>query len=58
MGRFVMIFLYLALLGAWLTSIFYCVANTEWLAVIVMHVFLPPIGVIHGICIWFGGSWF
>jgi hypothetical protein len=43
---------------SYLTSLIYCLSNTEWLAMIVLHVLLAPLGVIHGTFIWFGVSWF
>ena len=43
---------------AWVVSLVYCIAQAEWLAVLVLHVFLAPVGVIHGWFVAFGNSWF
>lgn len=43
---------------SYITSLFYCLANTEWLAMIVLHFLLAPLGVIHGFFVMFGSSWF
>lgn len=43
---------------SYLTSLVYCVSNQEWLATIAMHVFLFPVGILHGYFVWFGASWF
>ena len=51
-------FIALTAIASWITSLIYCVPHSEWLAVIVLHVLLAPIGIIHGMFVWFGASWF
>lgn len=43
---------------AWLTSLGYLVANSKWMAAVIIHIFLSPLGVTHGFFVWFGASWF
>lgn len=52
------VFILTMCLASWVTSLIYCIGNAEWLAVIVLHVFLVPLGIIHGFFVWFNASWF
>jgi hypothetical protein len=40
--------------AAWLTSIVFCAANDRYPLLIASAVFFP-VGVVHGIGVWFGG---
>jgi hypothetical protein len=44
----------LFLYAAWLTSIVFCAANDRYPLLIADAVFFP-VGVVHGIGVWFGG---
>ena len=44
----------LFLYAAWLTSIVFCAANDRFPLLIASAVFFP-VGVVHGIGVWFGG---
>lgn len=45
---------WLFLYAAWLTSIVFCSANGQRPLMIVSAIFFP-VGVVHGIGVWFGG---
>jgi hypothetical protein len=40
--------------SAWLTSIVFCAANGHDTLLIAASMF-PPVGVVHGVGVWFGG---
>jgi len=40
--------------SAWLTSIVFCAADGKWRLLIASATFFP-IGIVHGIGVWFGG---
>lgn len=40
--------------SAWLTSIVFCAANDRWPLLVAAASFFP-IGIVHGVGIWFGG---
>jgi hypothetical protein len=40
--------------AAWLTSIVFCAANDHWPLLIASASFFP-VGVVHGVGVWFGG---
>ena len=42
----------IALIWAWFTHLFYCFANAAWGFLIAGAIFFP-IGIIHGIYLWF-----
>jgi hypothetical protein len=44
----------LLIYAAWLTSIVFCAANDRYPLLIASAVFFP-VGVVHGIGVWFGG---
>jgi len=46
----------LAMVAAWLTHIFHCLFAAKYLPLIA-GAFIAPVGVIHGIGIWFGVPW-
>ncbi len=41
---------------AWVTHIVWCIQNREFLFMIAAGL-IAPLGVIHGICLWFGITW-
>lgn len=43
----------ITLIAAWLTHVIFCLSNTMW-GILVAGAILFPIGIIHGIMIWFG----
>lgn len=43
-------------LGAWLTHIIICLIQAKYL-LLIAGAFVFPVGVIHGVGIWFGASW-
>jgi len=51
-----MIVLWITVLSAWITHIVWCIQNREFLFMIAAGV-VAPVGVIHGICLWFGVTW-
>ncbi len=46
----------LTLFAAWLTHIIHCLVAAKYLLLIAGGI-IAPIGVIHGIGLWFGVSW-
>jgi hypothetical protein len=40
--------------AAWLTSIVFCAANDHWPLLVASAAFFP-VGIVHGMGIWFGG---
>ena len=48
--------LYVAIVGAWLTHIFYCIKVGNYLLLIAGGL-VAPVGVVHGISVWFGAPW-
>ena len=51
----IMVFV-LVMIGAWLTHIFHCLFAAKYL-LLIAGAFIAPVGVIHGIGIWFGVPW-
>ena len=45
--------IYIACFLAWLTHIVTCIADDRW-GLLIAGAFLFPIGIIHGIGVWFG----
>ena len=46
----------LTMVGAWLTHIFHCLFASKYL-LLIAGAFIAPVGVIHGIGLWFGFQW-
>ena len=46
----------LIMLAAWITHIFHCLFAAKYL-LLIAGAFIAPVGVIHGIGIWFGHAW-
>ena len=42
--------------AAWLTHIIHCLLTAKYL-LLIAGAFIAPVGVIHGIGLWFGVSW-
>lgn len=45
--------LFLAVPAGWVTHVVHCLQNEEWILLIVGAIFFP-IGIVHGIGLWFG----
>lgn len=43
-------------IAGWITHIVWCIQNREFLFMIA-GALIAPMGVIHGICLWFGVTW-
>lgn len=43
-------------LGAWITHILHCLVHAKYL-LLIAGAFMFPVGIIHGVGIWFGVSW-
>lgn len=46
----------LTMFAAWLTHIIHCLMAAKYL-LLIAGAFIAPVGVIHGIGLWFGISW-
>lgn len=46
----------MTMIGAWLTHIFHCLFAAKYL-LLIAGAFIAPVGVIHGIGLWFGYAW-
>ena len=46
----------MTMIAAWLTHIFHCLFAAKYL-LLIAGAFIAPVGVIHGIGLWFGFSW-
>lgn len=46
----------LAGIAAWITSIINCLSYGKWLLLIV-DIICGPVGVVHGVGLWFGANW-
>jgi len=55
-GGYILIFTVIALLAAWVTHIIHCLVYAKYLLLIAGG-FIFPVGVFHGIGIWFGVGW-
>ena len=53
LGTLIGLALGLSCLAGWLTHVFICLAAGKW-GFLLVGIFAPPIGIIHGIGIWFG----
>lgn len=47
------VLLFLTSIGAWITHVINCINNHEWLFLIAGAI-MAPVGIIHGIGLWFG----
>jgi len=57
MKRFIFILLLgLSIVAAWLTHIIHCLLTAKYL-LLIAGAFIAPVGVIHGVGLWFGVSW-
>ena len=45
--------IYLSIIAAWVTSIVMCIHDASW-ALLFAVIFVPPVGVIHGVGLWIG----
>jgi hypothetical protein len=46
----------LVVLAAWLTHIVHCLMTAKYL-LLIAGAFIAPVGVIHGVGLWFGATW-
>jgi len=49
----IMIFIFIAMFGAWLTHVITCFSDERWGFLIAGALFFP-VAIVHGIGIWFG----
>lgn len=47
--------IWIAVLAAWITHIIYCISAHLYL-LLLAGAFIAPVGVIHGVMIWFGAG--
>lgn len=47
--------LLLVMIPAWITHVVYSISHELWV-VLVVGAFVPPVGIIHGIMVWFGAG--
>jgi hypothetical protein len=52
----IMIGIAVAAAAAWLTHVIHCLIHAKYL-LLIAGAFVAPVGVIHGVGIWFGASW-
>lgn len=45
--------IFMLTIGAWIQHVITCIMNHEWI-LLAFGIFVPPIGWIHGIGVWFG----
>jgi hypothetical protein len=61
MSEFFAISFFAVLAAAWITHIVVCIkmaaVTGSAIALLLVGFFVFPVGIIHGICIWFGFSW-
>ena len=50
------IVLVIALMAAWVTHVVVSISAKAWI-MLGFGVIVPPVGVIHGVMVWFGFSW-
>jgi len=55
-GGYLLMFTVLACMMAWVTHIIHCLVYAKYLLLIAGG-FIFPVGVIHGLGIWFGAGW-
>ena len=55
-GMYVWIALGLACIAAWMTHIIHCLMMAKYL-LLIAGAFIAPVGVIHGVSVWFGAGW-
>jgi len=56
LGIFGLIALMFAPVTAWFTHVIFCLMHQEYV-LLLAGALIAPVGVIHGVCIWFGFSW-
>ncbi len=55
-GGYILMFIVLTTIAAWTTHIIHCLVYAKYLLLIAGG-FIFPVGVVHGIGIWFGVGW-
>lgn len=55
-GQFFCWILILGLPAAWITHVVHCLIAAKYL-LLIAGAFVFPVGIIHGVGIWFGASW-
>ena len=56
MGNYIAIIMALFMSSAWLTHVIICLLEAKYL-LLISGAFMFPVGIIHGIGIWFGVNW-
>ena len=51
-----LILFFITIFAAWMTHIIHCLMAAKYL-LLIAGAFIAPVGVIHGIGLWFGVSW-
>lgn len=44
------------MIAAWITHVVVCISASKWILLVIGALFFP-IGIIHGIMVWFGAGW-
>ena len=52
-GGFIVMTIYLSLIGAWLTHIVVCIQTSSW-ALLFFGAIIFPVAIVHGYGVWFG----
>lgn len=52
----IIISFYIAMLAAWVTHVIHCLIAAKYL-LLIAGAFVFPVGIIHGVGLWFGASW-
>ena len=52
-GIFTSVFVLCSIIAAWMTHVIICIQTASWI-LLVIGIFVPPIGWVHGFGIWFG----
>ena len=48
-----LITLFFTIIAAWFTHVIVCIKAAAWI-LLVIGIIMPPIGLVHGIAVWFG----
>ena len=55
LGLSIVLFI-IGIIASWITHVVSCIAAQAWVLLII-GIFVPPIGWIHGVMVWFGAGW-
>ncbi len=60
-GSIIVFFMFAIPIVAWITHIIFCIKAAAYtgsaIALLILGMAVFPIGILHGICIWFGFTW-